>query len=105
MAQFERRIQKLEQKSGAGSEIAMAWFPVPADMPEEARLEATEELASAHGVWVGNVICTTYEGNGFLPPPQMLTGDEVSGDRVVGIRGGKLPVGPANAEQTVSECR
>ena len=78
MAQIERRIQKLEQKSGAGSVIAMAWFPVPADMPEDERRGAAEELACRQGLRVGNVICSTYEGDGSPPPPQMLTGDEVA---------------------------
>jgi hypothetical protein len=77
MAQIERRIQKLEQKSGAGSATAMIFFEVPADMSEDDRLEASEELANTHGVRVGTVICSTYEGNGSPPPPEFLTGEEV----------------------------
>jgi len=78
MAQIERRIRKLERKTGAGSTIAMIWLSVPPDMSEEDQLEASKDLANAHGVGVGTVICAAHEGDGPLPPPQILTGDEVT---------------------------
>jgi hypothetical protein len=77
MAQIERRIQKLEQKSGSGSAIAMIFLKVPADMSEDDRLEASEELANAHGVRVGTVLCVTHTRDGPPPLPEFLTGDEV----------------------------
>jgi hypothetical protein len=78
MAQIERRIQKLEQNSGAGSAIAMIFLEVPADMSEDDRLEASEELANAHGVRVGTVLCVTQTGDGPPPPPSFHTADEVT---------------------------
>ena len=78
MAQIERRIQKLERKTGSGSAKAMIWLSVPPDMSEEDQLEASKDLAKAHGVGVGTVFCVTYEDNGSLQPPQILTGDEVT---------------------------
>ncbi len=82
MAQFERRLQKLEQKSGAGRSVA--FLCVSPGITEDARLEAAKDLADTHGLLAGNVICSTHEGDGPLPPPQILTGREFAAliDRV-----------------------